>query len=180
MKHWRWTRRGTISRNFGKSLWLVISLFFGEVHWYSHVHFKSLFTQWEYCGNWWCPQPPGCSCWYLFFSNLKKDAQVSNFTPFYNIIYIYLRGRVINWTWSLCIYTMCIYIYKLKLNHLWGFLYPQRNFPPCPPLPGNPSRLLAPQSVEDVLTIQKMGNPRLITNVGSRIYQKGLRLLVYY
>ena len=101
-------------------------------------------------------------------------------SPFYNIIYMYIFKRESDKLNLFSMYIYNVYIYILKLNHLWGLLYPQRNFPPCPPLPGNPSRLLAPQSVEDVLTIQKMGNPRLITKVGSRIYQKGLRLLVYY
>ena len=103
--------------------------FFGGVHWYSHVHFKLLFTQWEYCGNWWCRQPPGCSRWYLFFSNLKKDAQVSNFTPFYNIIYIYMyifnrESDKLN-LFSMYIYNVYIYIYII----LYIYIYIEAKLP---------------------------------------------------
>ena len=172
MKHWRWTRLGTISPNVGE---LMI--------------------------------PPGFSRWFFVLATSRKMPKLATsphsiylYVCIYIITYIYNNTHIYReresesdklnlvsihiyiYIYNVynCVYIHISYIYKLKLNYLRGFLYPQQIFPPCPPLAGRPSRskkLL--KACRTFWPSKRWGILRLITNIGSRIYQKGLRLLVY-
>ena len=153
MKPWRWTRRGTISPNVGKSLWLVISLFLGgsiDIPMFISNYF--LHSE-NIAGIDGAASPQVVLADICFLATSRKMPKLAT-SPHSIILYIYMyifnrESDKLN-LFSMYIYNVYIYIilyiYILKLNYLWGLLYPQKNFPPCPPLAGRPSRSLAPQS----------------------------------